>query len=155
MPATPRVAAPWSVRAALTAHRRRGHSRPLWRRPARSASCGDPQVLTRRFRVGNEPGGTAFGILAQACAGDGRTLGIEGRRLAAARQEFGFLHFENRFTERGDDGGEVRLGMRGGEEAGKVVEDMNTAAAHHGEEQVLQRVVLGKGRLPYGSEMHD
>src|ERR1700754_111275 len=122
MPATPRVAAPWSAPTATAVRRRRGHSRPLWRRPAHSASCGDPQVLARRIRVGNEPGGTAFRILAQARTRHGRALGIEGGRVTAARQEFRFLHFEDGFTERGGDGGEIRLAVRWGEEAGEIVE---------------------------------
>ena len=60
----------------------------------------------------------------------------------AARQEFGFLQLGDRFLERRLDGRDVLLRVRRGQEAGEVVEDVDAAAAHHREQQVLQRMVF-------------
>src|SRR4051812_19907924 len=75
------------------------------------------------------------------------------RRRRASRQEFGLLQFGDRLLEGGLDGRNVVARVRRGHEAREVVEDVYAAASHHGEQQILQRMVFEPADAPERREV--
>ncbi len=130
--------------------RARRHERCSVHVPTLSNLFESPAGLVR---ISDEPRWTPIGFVPKACAGHHRLRSVHHSAHGATRQESRVLQFQYRAAERLDDVAALRVPMRGGQEAGEIVEHVDAAAAHHREQQVLERMLLEERRFPHGCEV--